>query len=121
MFAAMDYRYADVAKMIDHSLLNPSLARDALEQGCRLALTYDVASVCILPYYLRRCADILRGSDVKASTTIGFPHGGHTTAVKIAETKQALADGGQELDMVVNISAVLSGDWDYVRRDIAAV
>ncbi len=74
-----------------------------------------------MPYYLKRCAEILRGSTVKASTTIGFPHGGHTTAIKVAEAQQALADGGQELDMVVNISKVLSGDWDYVRADIAAV
>ena len=117
----MNYTYADVAKMIDHSLLNPTLHAEQLEQGCQLALTYDVASVCILPYYLRRCANLLRGSDVRASTTIGFPHGGHTTAIKVAETKQALADGGEELDMVVNISAVLSGDWNYVRDDIAAV
>jgi deoxyribose-phosphate aldolase len=80
-----------------------------------------VASVCILPYSLRRCAEILRGSNVRASTTIGFPHGGHTTAVKVAEAMQALDDGGEELDMVVNISKVLSGDWDYVQRDIAAV
>jgi deoxyribose-phosphate aldolase len=92
-----------------------------LEAGCKLALAYDVASVCILPYYLRRCADMLRGSTVMASTTIGFPHGGHTTAIKLAEAKQALADGGQELDMVVNISQVLSGSWEYVRNDIAAV
>ena len=74
-----------------------------------------------MPYCLKRCAEILRGSTVKASTTIGFPHGGHTTAIKVAEARQALADGGQELDMVVNISKVLSGDWDYVRADIAAV
>jgi deoxyribose-phosphate aldolase len=80
-----------------------------------------VASVCILPYYLARCAELLRGSTVRPSTTIGFPHGGHTTAVKVAEARQALADGGQELDMVVNISRVLSGQWDDVRRDIAAV
>lgn len=117
----MDYTYLDIAKMIDHSLLNPSLAAADLEAGCRLALDYDAASVCILPYYLKRAADVLRGSAVKASTTIGFPHGCHTTAVKLAETRQALADGGQELDMVCNISAVLSGDWDCVRRDIAAV
>jgi deoxyribose-phosphate aldolase len=117
----MDYTYPDIAKMIDHSLLNPTLAAGDLEAGCRLALEYDVASVCILPYYLKRCAELLRGSGVKASTTIGFPHGGHTTAIKVAEAKQALADGGQELDMVSNISAVLSGDWEYVRQDIAAV
>ena len=86
-----------------------------------MALEYDVASVCIMPYYFKRCAELLHGSDVQASTTIGFPHGGHTTAIKVAEARQAMADGGEELDMVVNISAVLSGDWDYVRRDIAAV
>lgn len=117
----MNYTYADIAKTIDHSLLNPALTATELEAGCRLAVEYDVASACILPYYLRRCADILRGSAVMASTTIGFPHGGHATSVKLAETRQALADGGQELDMVVNISQVLSGNWDYVRADIKAV
>ena len=117
----MDWTVRDLAKMIDHSLLVPSLTADDLEKGCRLALEYDVASVCILPHYLKRCAEILKGSTVKASTTIGFPHGGHTTAAKLAETRQALADGGEELDMVVNISRVLSGDWDYVRNDIKAV
>jgi deoxyribose-phosphate aldolase len=117
----MDYTYSDIAKMIDHSLLNPTIAVEDLEKGCKLALAYDVASVCILPYYLNRCAEILAGSDVRASTTIGFPHGGHTTAIKAAEAAQALKDGGEELDMVVNISKVLSGDWDYVRADIKAV
>jgi deoxyribose-phosphate aldolase len=117
----MDYTYEQIAKMIDHSLLNPTLTVDDLEAGCRLALLYDVASVCILPYYLKRCAETLRGSRVRASTTIGFPHGGHTTAIKVAEARQALADGGEELDMVVNISQVLSGAWDYVAADIGAV
>lgn len=117
----MDYTYEDIAKMIDHSLLNPVLSVDDLEKGCQLALDYDVASVCIMPYCLRRCAEILRGSTVKASTTIGFPHGGHTTAIKRAEAERALADGCEELDMVVNISKVLSGDWDYVREDIKSV
>jgi deoxyribose-phosphate aldolase len=117
----MDYTYRDIAKMIDHSLLNPTLTSEELELGCRLALEYDVASVCILPYYLRRCADLLSGSDVRASTTVGFPHGGHTRGVKVAEAREALADGGEELDMVVNIGQVLSGHWDYVRRDIQAV
>ena len=117
----MKYAYEQVAKTLDTSLLNPGLDDKELEDGCRIALKYDVASVCVMPFYLKRCAEILAGSTVKASTTIGFPHGGHTTAVKIAETKQALADGGQELDMVVNISKVLSGDWDYVRGDIKAV
>lgn len=113
--------YATYAKMIDHSLLNPTMDQRQLEEGCQLALAYDVASVCILPYYLKRCVDILAGSSVQPSTTIGFPHGGHLTAVKRFEAEQAIADGGQELDMVVNISQVLSGQWDDVTRDIAAV
>jgi len=117
----MDYTYHDVAKMIDHSLLNPTLTEIELEQGIQLALDYDVASVCIMPYYLKRCAERLVGSAVKASTTIGFPHGGHTTRVKIAETEQAIHDGGEELDMVVNISQVLSGNWEAVSADIEAV
>jgi len=117
----IDFTYLDVAKMIDHSLLNPTLTQDDLDRGIQLSLDYDVASVCIMPYALRHAADRLRGSNVRASTTIGFPHGGHTTAIKLAETKQALADGGEELDMVVNISAVLSGRWDYVSADIATV
>jgi len=117
----MDYTYEDIAKMIDHSLLRPTLTADELDAGCELALAYDVASVCILPYRLKRCAEILAGSTVRASTTIGFPHGGHTTAVKLAEARRALDDGGQELDMVCNLSAVLGGEWDYVRGDVEAV
>ena len=117
----MKYSYADMAKMIDHSLLNPTLTVADLEAGCELAVAYEVASVCILPYYLRRCADILKGSGVKASTTVGFPHGGNTMAIKVAEASQALIDGGEELDMVVNISQVLSGNWDYVRQEIATI
>lgn len=117
----MDVTVQELAKMIDHSLLNPTLTVSELEEGIQLALAYDVASVCIMPYYLRRCAALLRGGTVKASTTIGFPHGGHTTAIKVAEAEQALADGGEELDMVVNISQVLSGDWAAVEQDIRAV
>ena len=117
----MNYTYQDIAKMIDHSLLNPTLTDKDLEQGCHLALDYDCASVCIMPYALRRATEFLKGSSVKASTTIGFPHGGHTTAVKVAEARQALDDGGEELDIVVNISKVLSEDWDYVRADLRAV
>ena len=117
----MKYNYKDIATMIDHALLNPSLTTDELETGCQLAVSYDVASVCIMPYYMKRCAEILRGSFVNTSTTIGFPHGGHATAVKRAEAERAIADGCQELDMVVNISQVRSGDWGYVHDDIQAI
>ncbi|MFG0332585.1 MAG: deoxyribose-phosphate aldolase [Maioricimonas sp. JB049] len=117
----MQFTYEDVAGMIDHSLLNPTLTTSELDAGCRLAADYQVASVCIMPYSLKRCAELLAGTGVKASTTIGFPHGGHCTDIKRAEAERALEDGGEELDMVVNISQVLSGEWDAVRDDIAAV
>ncbi len=117
----INYTYLDIAKMIDHSLLNPVMTDQELEDGCRLALQYDVASACVKPYYLKRCAELLAGSGVAASTVIGFPHGGHTTVVKVAEASQALDDGGRELDMVVNIGKVLSDDWAYVRNDIQTV
>ncbi len=117
----MDYTYEQIAKMIDHSLLNPILTDHLLQEGCRLALRYEVATVCIKPYYLRHCAEMLQGSTVKPTTTIGFPHGGHSTATKLVEAREALKDGARELDMVVNIGKVLSGDWEFVRKDIAAV
>lgn len=117
----MAYTYLQIAKMIDHSLLNQVLTDQELEAGCRLAREYDVASACIKPYYLKRCAELLAGSTVAASTVIGFPHGGNTTAIKLAEAQQALRDGGTELDMVVNIGKVLSEEWGYVREDIRAV
>ncbi len=117
----MDYKYEDIAGMIDHALLKPSLTTTEMEAGIRTAMAYQTASVCILPFYLRRCAEMLSGSNVKASTVIGFPHGGHTTAVKLAEAEQALRDGCEELDMVVNIAAVCSGDWEHVAIEIEEV
>ena len=115
---AGSFDYESIAGMIDHSLLNPSLTARELEEGCALAVRYRVASVCILPYYLARCAELLAGRRVNASTTIGFPHGGHATATKLAEARQALKDGGQELDAVINISKARSGDWPYVRHEL---
>src|SRR5947209_7851613 len=116
-----DFTYADIAKMLDHSLLQQTLTDADLEQGCRLARECDVASVCIKPYAVRLAADLLAGSTVAVGTTVGFPHGGHVTAIKVAETGQAMADGARELDMVVNIGKVLSKDWRYVAADVRAV
>jgi deoxyribose-phosphate aldolase len=113
--------YRDIAKMMDHSLLKPTMTDAELEAGCRLAREYDVASVCIKPYAVKTAAEILAGSTVAVGTTIGFPHGGHVTAIKVAEAEQAMEDGARELDMVVNIGKVLSGDWKYVGGDILAV
>jgi deoxyribose-phosphate aldolase len=113
--------FVEAAKMIDHSLLQPTLTDAELEAGCRLARSYNVASVCIKPYAVSLARDLLSGSTVAVGTTIGFPHGGHTTSLKVAEAERALADGATELDMVVNIGKVLSSDWRYVSDDISAV
>lgn len=117
----MAANYNNYSKMIDHSLLTPTLTEQQLDEGCQLALAYDVASVCILPYYLKRCAELLAGSTVRPSTTIGFPHGGHATAVKCFEAERAIADGCQELDVVVNISQVLSQRWEYVTSELRSI
>ena len=113
--------FADLARMFDHSLLQPVLTDAELEKGCQLAREYGVASVCIKPYAVRLAAKLLAGSAVQASTTIGFPHGGHVTKVKVFESELAMDDGATELDMVVNVGKVLSGEWNYVAHDIAAV
>lgn len=117
----MSYTYRDLAKMIDHSLLRPMRTQAELEAGCRIAREYDVASVCILPSALGLCVERLAGSSVVPSTVVGFPHGANRTSVKAFEAERALDDGGLELDMVVNVSKVRSGDWAYVRDDIRAV
>ncbi|MFN8620774.1 MAG: deoxyribose-phosphate aldolase [Chloroflexota bacterium] len=111
----------DIAKAIDHSLLRPELDDAFVADGCALAARYDVASVCVRPADVARAAALLAGTDVKVGTTIGFPHGSHATAVKVAEARQALADGAQELDMVLQIGALKSGRDADVGADIAAV
>jgi deoxyribose-phosphate aldolase len=111
----------DIAKAIDHSLLRPELDDAFVEDGCRLAATFDVASVCVRPADVRRAKAILEGTDVAVGTTIGFPHGNHETATKVFEARQALADGATELDMVLKIGALKSGRDQDVEDDIRAV
>jgi deoxyribose-phosphate aldolase len=111
----------DIAKTIDHSLLRPELDDAFVEAGCRLAATYDVASVCVRPADVRRATALLRGTDVAVGTTIGFPHGNHLTEVKVLEARRALADGATELDMVLKIAALKSGRDADVEADIRAV
>ena len=113
--------YEQLAKVIDHSLLKPELTEADVIAGCELAQKYHVASVCVKPYDVKLAAKYLTGSDVAIGTVVGFPHGSSTTAVKVAEAKQAIEDGAVELDMVINIGAVRSGKYDYVRDDIKAV
>ena len=116
-----DPTLAELAKMFDHSLLQPTLTDADLERGCVLAAEYAVASVCIKPYAVPLAVRLLAGTGVLVGTTIGFPHGGHSTRVKIFESEAAIDDGANELDMVVNIGKVLGGDWGYVAADVAAV
>jgi deoxyribose-phosphate aldolase len=112
---------AELAKMFDHSLLQPTLTDAELVAGLETALRYNVASVCIKPYAVRLAARRLAGSTVAVGTVIGFPHGSHTPRVKLFEADAAIADGAEELDMVVNIGKVLSQEWNYVADEIAAV
>src|SRR5258705_5310260 len=111
----------DIAKAIDHSLLRPELDDDFVEDGCRLAAEYDVASVCVRPADVRRAAAILAGTDVAVGTVIGFPHGSHRTETKVFEARQALADGATELDMVIPIGALKSGPDAQVLAALASV
>jgi deoxyribose-phosphate aldolase len=111
----------DVAKTIDHSLLRPELDDAFVEDGCRLAAEYDVASVCVRPADVLRARAILDRTDVAVGTVIGFPHGNHRTAIKVAEARHALDDGATELDMVIQIGALKSGRDADVQMDIAAI
>ncbi len=111
----------DIAKAIDHSLLRPELDDTFIENGCRLAAEYDVASVCVRPADVGRARALLQGTDVAVGTVIGFPHGSHRTETKVFEARAALADGATELDMVIQIGALKSGRDADVQADIAAV
>src|SRR5580698_6713040 len=110
-----------LAKMIDHSLLHPTMTDADLEEGCKLAKAHNVATVCIKPYAIKEALKWLEGSDVKICGVIGFPHGNSAQAVKVYETMQACSDGAQEIDMVVNIGKVLGEDWAYVESEIAGI
>ncbi len=111
----------ELAKMIDHSLLHPTLSDADLKKGCELAKAYDVASVCIKPYAVKQAVEWLQGSDVLVGTVIGFPQGNSSINIKVAETDQACKDGAVEIDMVVNIGKVISEDWDYIDKEIGAI
>lgn len=110
-----------IAKMIDHSLLSPSLTDLELKDGCEEARFYHVASACVRPCDVRQAAEYLRGSDVAVCAVVGFPHGNSTIEIKVQETEQVLADGATEVDMVVNIGKVLSRDWEYIDREIRTI
>ncbi len=116
-----DVTYATVAKTIDHSLLRPELTIDEIVDGCALALRYDVASVCVRPADVPRAVRLLGGTTVEVGTVVGFPHGSSATATKVAEATLLRSEGASELDMVINIGWLRSGEDAAVEADIAAV
>lgn len=117
----MSFTVKEVSKMIDHSLLHPTLTDAELISGCELAIKYDVAAVCIKPYFVKQCAELLKNTDIKVCSVIGFPAGNSTIQSKVYETKLACKDGATEIDMVVNIGKVLGEDWRYVKKEIYAI
>jgi deoxyribose-phosphate aldolase len=117
----MQPTYEQLAQMIDHSLLHPTMTDQEIEDGCRIAARYRVASVCLKPYAVTRAVALLHGSGVRVGAVIGFPHGNSATEAKRYETELACRDGAVEIDMVINIGKALSGEWDYVEGDIKAV
>jgi deoxyribose-phosphate aldolase len=110
-----------LAKTIDHSLLQPQLTDAEVVAGIKVARKFNVASVCVKPYHVAVAKLMLEGTDVAVGTVIGFPHGSSTTAAKVAEAKDAIANGATELDMVINIGKLRSGELDYVRDEIRQV
>jgi len=111
----------DLAKMIDHSLLHPTMTDDDIRKGCELARKYDVATACVKPYSIPLAREVLAGSSVLVCPVIGFPHGNSTTANKVREAEEAARAGGSEIDMVINIGKALGGDWAYVSAEIKAI
>ena len=114
-------KVAELAKMIDHSILHPTFTDEDLKKQCEIAKKYHVASVCVKPYAVRQAVEILKGSDVLVGCVIGFPHGNSSIDVKVFESEQACNDGAVEIDMVINIGKVLSGEWNYVEKEIRAI
>ena len=117
----MDFTCKDIAKMIDHSLLRPELSREDIINGFEIATKYNVASVCCAPSWVALAKEHLEGTDVRVGTVVGFPNGYGKTETKVFEAEQAIGDGAVELDMVINIGKLLSGDFDYVKNDIKQV
>ena len=116
-----EFTYNDIAGMIDHALLHPTLKDEELVKGCATAAAYETATVCVKPCHVERAVQLLQASKTKVCTVIGFPHGVNLTEVKVLETKRACEQGATEVDMVINPGKALSGDWKFVGDDIRAV
>ena len=110
-----------LAKMIDHSILHPTMTDEDLKRECEVARKYDVASVCVKPYAVKQAVELLKGSEVLVGCVIGFPSGNSATEAKVFEAQTACKDGAVEIDMVINIGKALQGDWDYITEEIKSV
>ena len=110
-----------VLSLIDHAVLQPTQTDDDVRAACELCDRLEVASICVKPSHVPLAAQLLGNSNVLVSTVVGFPHGGTTTATKVAETIEACKAGAREVDMVINVGQVFSKDWDYVAADIRGV
>ena len=110
-----------LAKMIDHSILHPTMTEADLVRECEVAKKYDVASVCVKPYVVPKAVELLKGTDVLVGCVIGFPAGNSATEVKVFEAVKACKDGAVEIDMVINIAKALEGDWEYIENEIDAI
>lgn len=110
-----------LAKMIDHSILHPTMTDEDLKRECEVARKYNVASVCVKPYAVKQAVELLKGSDVLVGCVIGFPAGNSAISVKVFEAENACMDGAAEIDMVINIGKALQGDWAYISEEIKSV
>ena len=110
-----------LAKMIDHSILHPTMTDEDLKRECEVARKYNVASVCVKPYAVKQACELLKGSEVLVGCVIGFPSGNSAVKVKVFEAENACKDGAVEIDMVINIGKALQGDWDYITEEIKSV
>ncbi|PKY90304.1 deoxyribose-phosphate aldolase [Falseniella ignava] len=108
-------------KLIDHTLLKADATSAQIKQLCQEAKDYDFKSVCVNPAFVPQAAELLKGSDVEVCTVIGFPLGANTTATKIFEAKDAIANGATEVDMVINISQAKDGQWEAVEEEIKQI
>ena len=119
--SAPEAHLANLARMIDHSILHPAYTDEDLRKNCAIALQYQVAAVCVKPYATKLAAELVNNSNVRVCAVIGFPHGNSAVDVKVFESAQVCRDGATEVDMVVNIGKALQQDWQYIEAEIRAV
>lgn len=110
-----------IAKMIDHSILHPTFTDLVLKENCEIAKKYNVATVCVKPYHVKKAAEFMKDCDIAVCAVIGFPHGNNSIDIKKAETKEVIYNGATEVDMVINIAKVLQQDWSYINEELNAI